>query len=139
MHRNKAKAGKKEMARSLRNNATASERLLWEHIRRNALGVKFRRQAVMFGWIADFWCPERKLVVELDGSFHQGRAAKDAARDRAMLRSGVRTLRIPSRMVFEDIDEVVRRIRHALTLPVLKGDGYFDSKWRPAPPKNKEN
>lgn len=59
MHRNKVKPGKKEFARELRNNPTESERVLWERIRNRSLGYRFRRQAILWGWIADFWCGGR--------------------------------------------------------------------------------
>src|SRR5215471_5025679 len=73
-------------ARSLRNRATHAERILWQYLRRRQLGVRFRRQSVLLGWwIADFYCPSQKLVIEIDGLTHVGRELADAKRDAELL------------------------------------------------------
>ncbi len=62
-------------ARELRRMATESERIAWRLLRRLRLrGFKFRRQHPVGSWVADFCCPERGLVVELDGSVRASRA-----------------------------------------------------------------
>jgi very-short-patch-repair endonuclease len=60
---------------------TTTEALLWEELRAEKLGVRFRRQVVLGRYIADFVAPRAKLVVEVDGEVHEGRAAADARRD----------------------------------------------------------
>ena len=61
----------RKKARDLRNAATDAERRLWQHLRLKQLGdCKFRRQVPVAGYIADFLCPEMKLIVELDGGQH---------------------------------------------------------------------
>jgi very-short-patch-repair endonuclease len=92
---------------------TESETLLWERLRGNKLGVRFRRQAIVLGYIADFWCPTFRLVVELDGACHAERVAYDAERDRNLAKHGIHTLRIPSRQVFSDMAGVIRRIKQS--------------------------
>jgi len=63
---------KKRQARELRKNMTAAESVLWEHLRRKSLhGFKFRRQQVIEGFVADFFCEKAKLVVEVDGGVHE--------------------------------------------------------------------
>jgi len=57
-------------AEVLRNNMTAAEMLLWGHLKGNQLGAKFRRQNPLGNYIADFYCHQHKLVIEVDGSIH---------------------------------------------------------------------
>lgn len=83
-------------AKRLRRTMTPAEREFWRVARRRALGAKWRRQVVILGWIADFYCHKLRLVVELDGSSHIGREQQDALRDRAMNRHGIAVLRIPN-------------------------------------------
>ena len=54
----------------LRNKQTPQEVLLWSRLRREQLGLKFRRQHSIGGYIADFYCPKKKLIIEIDGSQH---------------------------------------------------------------------
>ncbi len=57
-------------ARELRRAMTPAEKKLWYHIRNNQLGVEFRRQHAVGGYIVDFFCAKAKLVVEVDGDSH---------------------------------------------------------------------
>jgi very-short-patch-repair endonuclease len=66
------------IARKLRHDATDVERRLWRALRENELPWKFRRQRPIGRRIADFACPERMLVIELDGGQHDAQAAADA-------------------------------------------------------------
>lgn len=62
---------KRQMARRLRRRATASEKLAWELLRnRRLLGLKFRRQQVIRGYVVDFYCAELRLALEIDGGIH---------------------------------------------------------------------
>lgn len=90
---------------------TASEKLLWEKLRKKQQGARFHRQAVVWGYIADFWCPQWNLVVELDGSFHEGREEYDARRDQNLLERGIKTIRFESRLVFSHMDYILEAIR----------------------------
>lgn len=78
----------------MRLNPTPSEALLWEVLREKRLGVRFRRQAVLYGYIADFFAPSIGLAVEVDGSSHDDRGAYDEARDAGLARYGIKTLRL---------------------------------------------
>lgn len=75
---------------------TDSERALWFGLRREQLGVKFRRQHPIGNYIADFACLNPKLVVELDGIQHLDRAAYDLRRDRFLREHGFTVLRFPT-------------------------------------------
>jgi 5-methyltetrahydrofolate--homocysteine methyltransferase len=114
--RKRAKPEKQIYARTMRANPTPSEEILWERLRAKRLGVKFRRQAIILGWIADFYCPSERLVIELDGVDHQrpARKVKDEARDQAMQTLGLHILRIKSARVHNDLEAVMTEIRAAL-------------------------
>ena len=86
-----------EIARKLRREATASERLAWEILRKNRVrGHYFRRQTVVEGFIVDFFCAELRLVIELDGAVHDDpdQRAYDAARDEFLRIRGLRVVRL---------------------------------------------
>lgn len=93
---------------------TATEALLWEALRGSRLGLPFRRQVVLGDYIADFVCVPRRLVVEVDGGYHAGRAATDARRDRALARLGYRVLRLPAEDVAHRLPATLLRILSAL-------------------------
>lgn len=102
------------MARRLRRLMTPAERLLWAKLRNRRLIAKFRRQAIIRGWIVDFWCPSRRLVVEVDGPYHQWRATEDDRRDAVLTSIGIRTLRVLNREVEHALPVVLEKIRAAL-------------------------
>jgi len=64
------KACYKNRSRDLRNCSTTPEKMMWKMIRNKILGVKFRRQYNIGGYITDFYCHELKLIIEIDGSVH---------------------------------------------------------------------
>ena len=75
---------KLERAQRLRREMTPQEQILWSQLRgRRFNGFKFRRQMWLAGYIADFACPDARLVVEADGSQHADNPEYDAARERA--------------------------------------------------------
>ena len=93
---------------------TTTEALLWEALRAEKLRVRFRRQVVLGRYIADFFAPRAKLVVEVDGEVHAHRAAADARRDRDLARMGYRVLRLPHALVQEQLAEGVALVVAAL-------------------------
>jgi len=102
-----------ERAKKLRLNPTEPEKILWRHLNRSQLaGYKFRRQAVIGDYIADFSCPSRSLIVEVDGDTHI--AEKDVARDQKLERFGYRTLRFSNSDVMQNMDGVLEQIEMAL-------------------------
>ena len=114
-------AKKRDFARWLRKNPTPPERILWERLRGKKLGVRFRRQAPILGWIVDFWCPSRFLVVEVDGAEHDLTKKEDEYRDRILCqRAGILTLRFPAKNVVEDLDHVVTEIKRFVELRKIK-------------------
>lgn len=105
-------------ARTLRRAMTPQEAILWCKLRNRRLdGFKFRQQMWLCGFIADFACPEGRLVVEADGSQHSDDADYDAQRAAAFAREGWRTLRFWNNEISRDLDGVLVPIRAALPSP----------------------
>jgi very-short-patch-repair endonuclease len=97
---------KLQRAREMRQSPTFTEAIMWKHLRARRLGrLKFRRQAIILGWIVDFYCPERKLVVEIDGNGHDPHA--DSRRDTVMRDKGLTVLRFTN-------DDVILREKQVL-------------------------
>jgi very-short-patch-repair endonuclease len=118
-------------AKQLRREMTPAERRLWKALRRNALdGFHFRRQQVIEGYIADFYCDVAKLAIELDGGVHQEQWQYDESRDKAIAGMGVRVLRISNDAML-DVEAVIEHIRQELVVapnnptpnPFPKGKG----------------
>ena len=66
----------KDRRRDLRKKSTEAEKLLWGRLRNSKLGVKFRRQFSVMGYVVDFYCPQHRLAIELLGSVHNTTAVK---------------------------------------------------------------
>jgi very-short-patch-repair endonuclease len=111
------KANLKQSSRLLRKNLTDSERVLWSRLRGKQLsGVQFYRQKPLGDYIVDFYAPQAKLVVEVDGSQHlEGQQAdEDRRRDKDLESVGLRVLRFNSREVLAEIEAVVEAINKAI-------------------------
>ena len=103
----------KQLSRSLRRNMTDAEMLLWSKLRGKQLkGFQFYRQKIIDNYIADFYCPKSKLVIEVDGGQHysaEGRE-KDKKRDDYMASVGIAVLRFSDREVLVQLDVVMEKI-----------------------------
>ena len=119
-------AGLVRRARELRQSRTPAEAIAWELLRdRRFEGLKFRREHQINNYIADFFCAEHRIDIELDGEIHKSPEvmAKDAVRD-AMLRSlGFTVLRFPNEVVLERPEEFLSQIAANLNLPSTSGRG----------------
>jgi very-short-patch-repair endonuclease len=107
-------AGLTNRARELRSIQTPAETVLWQILRRRqVLGFKFRRQHQFGDYIADFYCHEARLVVECDGSVHNGNEQwqHDQERDVYMISQGLRVLRFSNDDVLNDLNTVVEKIQ----------------------------
>ncbi|MCW3098873.1 MAG: Very-short-patch-repair endonuclease [Chthonomonadaceae bacterium] len=103
---------KQDMAKTMRREMTPEESLLWKRLRGNRCGgLHFRRQQVIDGFIADFYCHAVALIVEVDGGVHQQQADYDLARDRVLSRRGLRVIRFSNERIHEDLDQVVAEIQ----------------------------
>jgi very-short-patch-repair endonuclease len=105
-------------ARELRWNMTDAERRLWALLRRKKLaGFRFRRQAPIGPYFADFFCPKVSLIVEVDGSGHgqDDTHERDEMRTRWLQKHGCRVIRFWNRDVFMRPNEVIDIVYGALT------------------------
>jgi very-short-patch-repair endonuclease len=94
---------------------TDAERRFWHAIRGRQLGAKFRRQAALGPYFADFACYEAKLIVELDGGQHAELTPHDVARQKFLLKAGFRVLRFWNNDVMENLAGVLETVRVALS------------------------
>ena len=100
--------------RALRNESTPQEIILWSRLRNGQLGFKFRRQHSFGNYIADFYCREKSLVVEIDGSQHLDQERYDASRTRFLESLNLRVLRFGNNEINTNIDGVMTRIMELL-------------------------
>ena len=92
---------------------TDAERVLWSKIRGKQLkGLQFYRQKIIGNYIADFYCPKSKLVIEIDGGQHYSKEGKekDSIRDGYMKEAGLTVIRFSDREVLKKIDAVLEEI-----------------------------
>lgn len=106
-----------ERARNLRRSQADAEARLWSRLRGSQLGVKFRRQHPLDGYIADFACVEKRLIVELDGGQHADAQRYDERRTRALEALGFRVLRLWNDEALVRTDDVMTAIVRALNQP----------------------
>jgi very-short-patch-repair endonuclease len=112
----------------MRRTATPAERKLWQALRRHQFaGLKFRRQMPLGPFIADFYCPGARLVVEVDGISHID-SPNDAIRDKWMTEQGIRAFRISNFDVLSNLEGVLLAIQQALQPtpppnPLPQGEG----------------
>lgn len=114
-----------ERARELRSTQTATEQIFWECLRDRRLNnFKFRRQHNIGQYIADFYCHEARLVIELDGGIHQTQTDRDSERDDWMQSQNLRVLRFTNEQVLESLETVLQTILDTLTpSPSPQGEG----------------
>ena len=93
----------------------AAEVILWERIRRKQLGVSFRRQHPIKPYIVDFACVAVKLIIELDGESHIGNETYDKNCTHHLEGKGWTVLRFWNGEIYENIDDVVEKVRNYLT------------------------
>jgi very-short-patch-repair endonuclease len=92
--------------------------MLWRRLRGRPFGeFKFRRQLPVKGYIADLCCPEKKLIVELDGGHHIGQAPYDNGRTAKLEESGYKVIRFWNTEIVENIDGILEAIYTELNKP----------------------
>ena len=110
-----------EKAREMRRNPTEAESVLWNYLSGDKLGVHFRRQHPVFGYIPDFVCIGQKLIIEIDGGYHLAdeQPELDAERTRWLNKAGFHVLRFTNEEVLSDIDSVLEEISDMIDLESL--------------------
>lgn len=106
-----------DRAKEMRQRPTKAEALLWSAVRKKQLGPRFLRQAPLLGYIADFYCHDARLVVEVDGGYRAERTETDKLRDRRLLAAGIRTLRFTNARVLDQLPLVLAEIRATMSRP----------------------
>ncbi|RYE40626.1 MAG: DUF559 domain-containing protein [Sphingobacteriales bacterium] len=108
-----AKGDKFWFARMLRRNSTDFEHIMWQVLRNRKInGFKFRRQHPLLIYIADFYCHEAKLIIEIDGDIHDTKENKvyDRHREKELNKHGLTVLRFQNDDVLYDLPHVINRI-----------------------------
>jgi very-short-patch-repair endonuclease len=106
----------KNNRKNLRSHLTPAEARLWAYLKNNQLGEKFRRQHSVGFYILDFYCPKRKLAIELDGSPHNTEQGyqNDQNRTKDLNSKGITVLRFENKDIFKNSDGVLAEIKKYL-------------------------
>ena len=105
----------KEYRKALRNHMTPAEATLWRALKgRGVGGMKFRRQQGIGPFILDFYCPEHRLGIELDGESHEYKYEYDEQRSAYLREQGIRMLRFSNQQVFTSLQGVLTEIISAV-------------------------
>src|SRR6476619_7138764 len=106
-------------ARELRNRETDAEKLLWGYLNGKQLGCRFRRQHPISNYIADFYCHQYQLIIELDGSIHNLPEVfqNDKIRQSDLENLGIKVLRFTNNEVFHNIEKGLNTIKVNMLAP----------------------
>jgi very-short-patch-repair endonuclease len=113
----------KKLSRELRKSQSEAEKIFWENIRKKRLhGLKFYRQYPIFYeidniesfFIADFYCFEKKTIIEIDGKIHRYKRKKDNLRTQILNFLGIRVIRFYNEDIENDLDKVITDILKCL-------------------------
>ena len=102
--------------KDLRNNSTSEEILLWLRLKNSQLGSKFRRQHSIGGYIVDFYCPSKKLIIEIDGPNHSVKENKEYDEIRTEFFKGldIKVIRFNNTEINTSFDVVIQKIKEYL-------------------------
>jgi very-short-patch-repair endonuclease len=100
-----------EGAIELRREMTPAEKVLWKEVKANKLnGLHFRRQQIVHGYFADFYCHQHELIVEVDGGIHEMQQEYDAEREAYLIGLGFRIIRFTNDEITKDLNGVLKKI-----------------------------
>lgn len=104
----------KPRRKQLRNRATETEKILWTCLNKGKLGHKFIRQYSVEGYVIDFYCPETKIGVELDGNYHKNKSQLkyDGYRTKWLMAYGIKLIRFWNWEVKTQLTQVLKRIKN---------------------------
>jgi very-short-patch-repair endonuclease len=102
----------KDLAKKNREHPTPAESALWKFLKNNALGCTFKRQHVVGAYIADFICIQARLIIEIDGGYHQlpEQQISDLERQQWLESQGFKVIRFTNEEVMADIERVIDTI-----------------------------
>jgi DNA ligase-associated DEXH box helicase len=123
-----------DQAKQMRHQPTGAEHILWQHLRGKKAGCKFRRQHAVLGYIPNFVCLDKKLIVEVDGGYHNRPEQRqfDEQRTQYLNEHGYNVLRFTNDQVLSDVDHVLEVIKERLnqtSLPFREGRGGVLKIW----------
>ena len=97
---------------------TEAEKIIWERLSINKLGVRIRRQHPIWKFIADFYCHELKLAIEIDGGIHLRKETReyDISRDITLKELGIEIMRFTNELVINETDWVVGEIKSKIEI-----------------------
>lgn len=103
-------------SKELRSQQTEAENQLWIHLRRKGLGVTFRRQHPILDYIVDFICLPKRLIIEVDGGYHNkiDQQINDANRTVRLEQMGYSVIRFSNKEVLSDVQSVLKTIKEQL-------------------------
>ncbi len=104
------------LRQDLKSNQTEAEGILWEYLRANQLGAKFRRQHIIGRFIADFVSLPHKLIIEVDGKIHENQQEYDAQRTEYLNEKGFKVIRFSNEAIISKIDLVIEEIKKYIKL-----------------------
>ena len=122
-YHNRCPKWKKEKADELRRNMTLAEDIIWDKLIARKCDFKIKPQVLIAGYIVDFYCPSRKLIIEIDGESHTNKKEYDKKRDNNLSKFGFKTIRFSNEMVFNELERVISLIKKELFY-------RFDSKYK---------
>jgi very-short-patch-repair endonuclease len=96
---------------------TKAEKVLWNELKnRKMCGLKFRRQYPIHYYIADFYCHEKRLIIEVDGGIHRDKSVRehDENRSAELEGLGIRVIRVTNEQILKSLDEVIDKIKKSL-------------------------
>ena len=102
-----------QIAERLRKNMTVAEKIIWDRVCKNQLGVKIRRQHPIWKFIADFYCHQLKLVIEIDGEIHRfpENEEYDISRGIILNEFGIEIIRFTNHQVINETDYVIQVLK----------------------------
>lgn len=105
-----------QIAERLRRDMTPTEKLLWEKVCKNQLGVRVRRQHPIWKFVADFYCHEVRLVIEIDGGIHlnEETEAYDISREIILNEFQIEVIRFTDREVMNEMNNVIGKIKYKI-------------------------
>jgi very-short-patch-repair endonuclease len=103
------------LVRKMRKEPTDSENVLWQELRGHKLNrLKFRRQHSIDKFVVDFYCREKKLIIEVDGDVHDFQKENDIIRQEFLEEIGYAVLRIKNEDIINDLKKVLEKIKSSI-------------------------
>jgi very-short-patch-repair endonuclease len=107
----KVSAKQLENAKELRREMTPAEKILWKYLKGNRLnGLHFRRQQIVHGYFADFYCHQHEMIVEVDGGIHEYQQEYDAEHEEYLISLGLRIIRFTNDEITKNLKGVLQKI-----------------------------